>query len=129
MQNMPGLGNTIPNGLGRMTNWWAFTADWDASIRAGLGLHTSTPCNPVISPTGTSVSADGGTVSVNVTPVACPWIAVSNADWIRILSGSIGSSSVSQVLFSVAPNTSANPRTGTLAIAGQTFTVSQAGRP
>jgi hypothetical protein len=40
MQNMPGLGNTIPRGSGVMTNWWWFVADWDAAIRAGTGLAT-----------------------------------------------------------------------------------------
>jgi hypothetical protein len=39
MQNMPGFGNTIPHGDRVMTNWWAFTGDWDASISADLGLH------------------------------------------------------------------------------------------
>lgn len=40
MQNMPGLGNTIPRGAGMMTNWWQFVADWDAAIKAGVGLAT-----------------------------------------------------------------------------------------
>ncbi len=40
MQNMPGLGNTIPRGSGVMTNWWWFVADWDAAIRTGTGLAT-----------------------------------------------------------------------------------------
>ncbi len=40
MQNMPGLGNTIPRGSGVMTNWWWFVADWDTAIRAGTGLAT-----------------------------------------------------------------------------------------
>jgi hypothetical protein len=39
MQSMPGRGNAIPLGVGRMTNWWRFTGDWDGSIRNGLGLH------------------------------------------------------------------------------------------
>jgi hypothetical protein len=40
MQNMPGLGNTIPRGTGVMTNWWWFFGDWDAAVRAGPGLAT-----------------------------------------------------------------------------------------
>jgi hypothetical protein len=39
MQNMPGYGNGIPHGADNMTNWWVFTADWDGSIAAGLGLY------------------------------------------------------------------------------------------
>jgi hypothetical protein len=42
MQNMPGQGNKIPHGQNDMTNWWEFTADWDRSINAGLGLYQST---------------------------------------------------------------------------------------
>jgi hypothetical protein len=48
MQNMPGAGNTIRHGQGYMTNWWAFTGDWDASISAGLGLHEPTPQQPPV---------------------------------------------------------------------------------
>jgi uncharacterized protein YjdB len=40
MQNMPGRGNTIPLFAGQTTNWWAFTADWDAAITVGLRLAT-----------------------------------------------------------------------------------------
>ncbi len=46
MQNMPGRDNPIPYLNTQMTNWWAFTGDWDGSIRSGLGLYgvpTGTP--------------------------------------------------------------------------------------
>ncbi len=43
MQNMPGRENTIRYGERYLTNWWAFTGDWDGSIKAGLGLYESTP--------------------------------------------------------------------------------------
>jgi hypothetical protein len=43
MQSMPGRGNTIPYGTNRTTNWWAFTGDWDGSIRRGLGLYEPAP--------------------------------------------------------------------------------------
>jgi hypothetical protein len=39
MQNMPGLNNRIPYGSEVMTNWWEFTADWDASITSKKGLY------------------------------------------------------------------------------------------
>lgn len=50
MQNMPGLSNRILNGNGQMTNWWAFTGDWDGSIKNGLGLYS-------LPTTSTSVSS------------------------------------------------------------------------
>lgn len=37
---MPGRGNAIAHGTGTVTNWWAFTGDWDGSVNAGMGLHT-----------------------------------------------------------------------------------------
>lgn len=39
MQNFPGRGNRIAFGSRWMSNWWAFVGDWDAAIRANLGLH------------------------------------------------------------------------------------------
>jgi len=39
MQSMPGFGGAVPWGATTMTNWWVFTADWDAAITAGLGLY------------------------------------------------------------------------------------------
>lgn len=39
MQSMPGFANTIKNLGMNLTNWWTFTANWDASIRAKLGLY------------------------------------------------------------------------------------------
>jgi hypothetical protein len=83
-------------------------------------------CSYSISPSSTSIAAAGGTGSVAVTASAgCSWTAASNAAWISITSGASGSGSGS-VGYSVSANTD-GARTGTLTIAGQTFTVSQAG--
>ena len=41
MQSMPGRGNTVPYGVNGMENWWKFTGNWDASIKAGVGLYAS----------------------------------------------------------------------------------------
>ncbi len=46
MQSMPGFENRLPFGSEVLTNWWAFTADWDGSILAGMGLHAP------VTPTG-----------------------------------------------------------------------------
>ena len=54
----------------------------------------------------------------------CSWTAASNASWITVTSGSSGSGN-GTVGYSVAANTGA-ARTGTLTVAGSTFTVSQA---
>ena len=39
MQNMPGFDNQIPYTGQQMTNWWFFTADWDAAIGSGYRLY------------------------------------------------------------------------------------------
>ena len=63
---------------------------------------------------------------MNVTAVggSCSWTAASNAAWITVTSGATGNGNGS-VAFAVAANLGAS-RTGTLTIAGQAFTVTQA---
>lgn len=86
-------------------------------------------CAYSISSPGQSVLASGGTGSVAVTTTGtCPWTASSNAAWISISSGGSGNGN-GTVSFTVAANSSASGRTGTLTIGGQTFTVTQAGVP
>jgi hypothetical protein len=71
-----------------------------------------------------SFSSSGGNGSVNVTTAAsCPWTAVSNAPWIGVTNGPGGVGN-GQVTYTVAANPGGG-RTGTMTIAGQTFTVSQ----
>ena len=78
-----------------------------------------------IFPTSQSIDSTGGTGSVSVTASSgCSWTATSNASWITITSGSSGTGS-GTVAFTVAANTGTSQRTGTMAIAGQTFTVTQ----
>ncbi len=69
----------------------------------------------------------GGFDNVIVTASnGCAWTAVSNDGFITITSGSSGSGN-GTIYYSVAANTSTNSLTGTIVIAGQTFTVNQAG--
>ena len=84
-------------------------------------------CAFSISPSNQSFSASGGNGSVNVTTQSgCAWTATKTDTWITINSGSTGSGN-GTVNYTVAPNTGTSQRTGTLTIAGQTFTVTQAG--
>jgi hypothetical protein len=84
-------------------------------------------CTYSISPTSASSPATGGTGTVTVTATAgCSWTAASNSSFITITSGAAGTGNGS-VGYSVAANTLTTSRTGTLTIAGQTFTVTQAG--
>jgi hypothetical protein len=83
-------------------------------------------CAYTINPSSQSIAAGGGNgTSIAVTTGAgCQWTAASNASWLSIGSGASGTGSGS-VGFTAASN--AGPqRTGTLTIAGNTFTVTQA---
>ena len=88
------------------------------------------PCAFSLSPTSQSISRDGGVTTLTVkTNVGCAWTATSNDPWINILypappSGGIGGGSL---MYMVAPNTTADSRTGTVTIAGLTFTIIQSG--
>ncbi|MDZ7639803.1 MAG: BACON domain-containing carbohydrate-binding protein [Bryobacterales bacterium] len=81
-----------------------------------------------LNPASTTAPAAGKTGAVGVTASTGnpAWTAVSNAAWITVTNGPnyTGSASVN---YSVAANASDDPRTGTVTIAGQTFTVVQAG--
>jgi hypothetical protein len=90
-------------------------------------------CNPAtgmcqgasIDPTGKSFPSSGGSSFVSVTAVpGQPWLAMSNAPWISITSGAGGTGN-GMVLYSVAANAGSSQRTGTMTIAGATFTVTQ----
>jgi Zn-dependent metalloprotease len=120
-------------------------AIWTVFARHGMGVsavgndgttHTAATnvptdcggaCSFSISPTSSSQPAGGGTGSVTVTAGAgCNWTAASNATFITITSGASGSGN-GTVGYSVAANGGTSSRTGTMTIAGQTFTVTQAG--
>jgi hypothetical protein len=82
-------------------------------------------CTYAINPRTQNVAGAGGTVSVDVTaPGGCAWTATSNAPWINVSSGASGSGN-GNVQLAVAAS-SEGERSGTVTIAGQTFTVVQA---
>ena len=83
-------------------------------------------CSISLNPTQASLPASGGTGNTfSVTALAgCAWSAVSNdLSWITVTGGASGSGS-DTVTYTVASN-AAGARTGTIIIAGQTFTVNQ----
>jgi hypothetical protein len=82
-------------------------------------------CSYAIAPTSMNAAAGGGGLNpVTVTTTAgCPWTAVSNAPWIAVTSGASGNGSGA-----VGLSATFNPgaaRSGTVTIAGQTFTLTQ----
>ena len=83
------------------------------------------PCSFTISPRESSVAATAERRTISVTAQAgCEWTATSQSSWLTVASGRSGEGNGS-VTVEIAPNTGA-ARTGTVRIAGRTYTVSQA---
>jgi hypothetical protein len=82
-------------------------------------------CTYTLSAPGFTAPSSGAIGSVNVAAGAgCPWSAASQAPWILVAPGTSGTGD-GTVPFGVEPNGTGAPRSGTLTIGGQTFTVSQ----
>jgi len=84
-------------------------------------------CSYALSLTSASHSSAGGTASLSVsTTSTCAWTATSNASFITVTAGASSTGS-GAVTYSISANSSTTSRSGTMTIAGQTFTVSQSG--
>ncbi len=96
---------------------------------AGQAFTVTQPgasCSYSIAPQGLTFDSTGGISNVSVTaPQGCTWTSLSNATWININQGTNGNGP-GLVQYAVQQNAGAT-RTGTLTIAGQTFTVTQGG--
>ena len=81
-----------------------------------------------LSPTSASYGTAGGKGSFTVTtPSNTSWNATSNSAWITITSGGSSTGGNKTVNYSVAANTGATARTGTITVLGIAFTVTQSG--
>lgn len=110
----------------------AFTIEVTSFFGSGVGnyaLSLTMPagnCTYSINPVGQAFPTNGGTNTVNVnTQAGCAWSALSNNSWLTITAAG-GGSGPGAVNYTVAAN-SGSARTGTLTVAGLTFTVTQAG--
>jgi hypothetical protein len=88
-------------------------------------INQASGCAYSLSATSTNMVADGGNGSFNITcGTGCTWTANANDAWITITGGNSGNGN-GTVAYSIAANTGA-ARTGTITIAGQAYTISQA---
>jgi len=86
-----------------------------------------TPCTYSISPTSSGIERGAADLSVDVrSDSSCSWTAASRADWITVTAGASGAGNGS-VRLRVSENTGP-ARTGTVLIAGLTYTIQQAGQ-
>src|SRR5207247_1074144 len=111
--------------------WWIGVNNYAVgtisyTVKATAG---AVACTYWISPGSASFTSSGGSSNVSVAAGAgCAWTAGTNDAWITITGGSSGSGN-GTVSYTVAANATTSSRTGTMTIAGQTFTVMQSGAP
>ena len=131
--------SSAASGLGSGTIDYSISANSNSATRQGTVTIANKTFN--ISQTGTECSyslsaqaeefvysADTGSFDVTASAGDCAWTAVSNNAWISIVSG--GSSTGSKTVgYSVAENTGSDSRSGTLTVAGNTYSVTQTGNP
>jgi uncharacterized repeat protein (TIGR01451 family) len=125
------LSCTVANGasIANAVSVTAATRDPASGNNSASASFTASNPPASIAPTSDTFSSDGGLASVQVTLATnCPWTAQSNAPWIVITStpGGTGNGSIN---YRVDPNTTGSQRSGTMTIAGQTFTVNQTTTP
>ena len=98
-----------------------------ASLAFRVSQDGQTPCSFTISPEQKSFGDEGGTAQVTVSATAgCEWTAKSNVAWLTVTGGAQGQGAGS-VTYVAAANNATTARSGTLTIAGRTFTVDQTG--
>jgi len=131
-----GLNARIPAGSGffRLPASGAYTIEVTSFEALSAGDYTLrlsvTTCSFAVAPLrlptdGARYEAAGGSGSVTVTCAdGCEWAAASQVSWITLTAGASGTGSGSMA-FNVAPNTSAQGRSGTISVAGQTVTITQ----
>jgi uncharacterized protein (TIGR03437 family) len=88
-------------------------------------------CAYSISPSANAVAASGGKSSVlfSAAPAGCPWsvaVAPAASSWLHVRPPTAGTGVVS-IDYTVDENSTAASRSGTIGLASQTFTVTQAG--
>ena len=121
---------TVDRDLGPDVLWYWHARATDGTTTSAYSptetFRTPISCRYSISPTTLSINSTSATATIVVTTTSgCAWTASTASPFITILTGAsgIGSGSV----FIAIPDNAGPPRTGTVTIAGQTFTVTQAG--
>lgn len=84
-------------------------------------------CSYSLNPTSYAFPSGGGNDAFNVIcGSGCPWTATSSDSWIT-LTGQTSGMGTKGISYSVAANNNTNSRTGSINVAGRTFTISQNG--
>ena len=110
------------------TYYWQITGSSSAGPTNSAVFSFTTACTYGISPASAAPSPGASAGSVTVaTPAGCAWTASSSDTlWLTVTAGSPGSGNGS-VTYAVTANPNSTARSATLTIAGQSYTVTQAG--
>lgn len=105
----------------------AWADDTGANHEQGSAYSVFIPCAAALNPANAfyAVNGDEGIVKLDL-PGGCAWTATSSVPWINITSHAAGSGPAA-ISYVVRDNFSGGARSGTIQIAGQTFTVMQEG--
>ena len=108
------------------------TAARNGTITVGNRLYTVAQagaiCDFAIDPASASIGSGSFSANINVT-TGCSWAAAPTVSWISITSGATMTTGNGTVSYSVGSNATAQPRTGAIKIATQSFSLTQAGSP
>ncbi len=109
--------------LGSETHFSAINRTLQGYVELGVE-----PCTYTLSPQQQSFAGEGGSGTLTVTTSlgSCAWTAASSAGWLAITSGGSGTGS-GTISYTVQANPLGEARSATLSVAGQIFTVFQAG--
>ena len=123
--SMSGLGSSnytvAPNTTGAVRTGTLTVAGQTVTI-----TQSANSCTYNVSPTSVSAPSTGSNASVSVTTgSSCAWTATSMVAWITITSGA-SMAGLGSTNYTVAVNATGSVRTGTLTVAGQTVTITQA---
>jgi hypothetical protein len=90
-----------------------------------VNIANANSCNATFGTVSASATAPGSYATAQILSGAdCVFTAVSNAPWITLTSGNYGSGNTT-LTYLVRPNLSATPRSGTISIGSDNFTVNQ----
>ncbi len=122
---------TLPGLTEGATYYIAATAYDGSRVESGpsneVAFIVPSACTYTISSNISSFPACGGTGTITVTTGStCSWTASNTAPWVSISSGATGTGN-GTVNYTVAANTGTTSRNAGLTIAGQAFSITQAG--
>ncbi|MGO9379783.1 MAG: lectin like domain-containing protein [Dissulfurispiraceae bacterium] len=122
---------TVSLNVAANTNITSRTGTVTIASQAFTVTQAGMPCNYSLSASSSaSLSANGatGSITVTATPSTCTWTATDPLSWATITSGGSGTGN-GVVNYAASANSTYIARSGSMTIAGQTYTVNQAGQP